>query len=127
MSASNIGAALVAGLDDDDLRALAARLGPFLSPAMPATSTGLVSAREAAAILQLHEGTVTRLARAGRILGAAKVGGRWRFDPNALASSPQPAETIPAAAPSARRRPRPRQRPTTAPRRSRVADAMLGH
>lgn len=39
---------------------------------------------EVARLLTLHEYTVTRLAREGRIGGAFKAGGNWRFRSTAL-------------------------------------------
>lgn len=83
---SNLAAALLGELGETELRNLAEMLRPYLEPAAPGGGTdGLLSARQAGARLGLHEGTVTRLAREERLVGAQKVGGVWRFDPVTLA------------------------------------------
>ena len=44
----------------------------------------LLTAREAAEMLQLHVATVRRLAESGELPGAVRVGRRWRFNADAL-------------------------------------------
>jgi excisionase family DNA binding protein len=67
----------------------------------------LLTTNEAAKILGLHPGTLTQMARDGRISGAQRPGGstRWRFVPSELAVQPVPGRCIPAS-PTARPRPR---------------------
>lgn len=40
----------------------------------------MLTAQQVASIWQVSEETVWRMARSGRIIGAAKVGHSWRFD-----------------------------------------------
>lgn len=79
MSNGELGHALLDALDDDALSVLAERLRPYL-----ADSDELLDAREAATRLGLHERTVARMAREGRIPGAVKVGRGWRFNADRL-------------------------------------------
>lgn len=89
MSRPDFLAAFVASLNEEDLAALAARLRPHLDPA----AAELLSPKEAAARLGLHEKTVVRMAREGRLPGALKVGREWRFPADGLA--PLPAVGVP--------------------------------
>ena len=83
-------AALLVSLDDDTLLALAERLRPHL-----ATHDGqeLLGPKEAAVRLGLHERTVARMAREGRIPGAIKVGRGWRFPADQLSPVPPAASS----------------------------------
>lgn len=80
MSGRDLAVGLLDALDDDALSLLAERLRPHL-----AEPGGMVDAKEAAARLGLHERTVARMAREGRIPGAVKVGRSWRFRADRLA------------------------------------------
>jgi excisionase family DNA binding protein len=81
---TSIGRALIDNLDDEALAALADKLAPFLAERLNARAANrLLSARDVAAILGLHERTVSRMAAEGR-LEARKVGRGWRFDPGRL-------------------------------------------
>jgi excisionase family DNA binding protein len=83
------------------LRQLAELLRPYLDD-----SSRLLDAREKAAQLHLHPDTLVRMARAGRIPAARKIGREWRFPAGELDIRP-PASTGPVAlaarAPRARR------------------------
>lgn len=114
---SSLAAALVSELGDEALRDLALRLQPFL-PQDDATSSELITTKEASKRLRVHEGTVARLAREGRIVGARKLGRSWRFDPNELIALPTSARLEP---PNVRR---PRGRPVSTSQR--VVDAIRG-
>lgn len=72
----DLGAALVAALDEETVAQLAERLRPHLDA--PEVADRLITAREAGERLGLHPKTITRMARAGR-LHAVKVGRSWRF------------------------------------------------
>lgn len=58
--------------------------------------TALLTSAEAAAMLRLHPVTLRRMAREGRVTGAVRVGGRWRFltdctvEPISNAATPTP-------------------------------------
>ena len=94
-------ARLLDDLEPQELEELANRLRPFLeSSQRPA---GLLSPAEAATQLGIHSKTLTRAAKAGRVLGAQQVGRSWRFDAATLAVYPPTADR-PEAASSARRR-----------------------
>lgn len=116
---STLAAALLGELGTKELQHLAQMLRPFLSnePARPAR---WLTAKEAGDVLCLHEGTVTRLAREGRIGGAEKVGRSWRFDPARLGVATPTVELVDAAAVAHRRR------PARSSSSSRVADAIRG-
>lgn len=116
---TTLAAALLSELGDRELQHLAQMLRPFLVDE-PAQPTRWLTAREAGSVLCLHEGTVTRLAREGRLGGAEKVGRSWRFDPARLGVS-SPAVS-PAGAVVAPRRRRARRSSSS----SRVADAIRG-
>jgi excisionase family DNA binding protein len=96
-------AILLDSLDDDALAALAARLGPHLAGDQ---GEGLLSTKEAADRLNLHERTVVRMAREGRIPGAVKVGRGWRFPPDLMAPLPLEQQASAAAGDSPPRRSR---------------------
>ncbi|WP_404827742.1 helix-turn-helix domain-containing protein [Conexibacter stalactiti] len=55
---------------------LAQRLSPYLEQVRP---QGLLDTTAAAAHLKIHPKTLERAARAGRVVGARRVGGQWRF------------------------------------------------
>lgn len=110
MSGRDRAAGLLDALDDDALSVLAERLRPHL--VQPA---GLLDAKEAAAQLGLHERTVARMAREGRIAGAVKIGRGWRFHADRLAPS-APARLQEAA---------PQRRPRREPHRA-IASAIRG-
>lgn len=74
---TNLAAALIADLDEDDLAELAERLRPHLSGW--ARTDELLDANAAAETVKLHPRTLVRAARDGRVVGARRVGGRWRF------------------------------------------------
>jgi len=44
----------------------------------------ILTVDEAAKMLKIHPETVRRLAREGKLPGAYRVGGQWRFDPGCL-------------------------------------------
>jgi excisionase family DNA binding protein len=96
---------LLSTLDDDALAELAERLRPFLADA-EGDPGRLLAPREAAARLGLHERTVARMAREGRLPGAVKVGRGWRFPAGSLAVTPRARPHNEAPAPR-RRRPAP--------------------
>ena len=87
MSAQDLAAALLDSLDNEALAALAERLRPHLAESGP-DGGRLLDPREAAARLGLHERTVARMAREGRIPGAVKVGRAWRFPADRLVTRP---------------------------------------
>ena len=101
MSAPDLGAALLAALDDETIRTLAERLRPYLDGDDWA---GLLTPAEVAERLRLHPKTVVRMARDGR-LPAIKIGTGWRFDADQLDIAPptRPAR-IERPAPRGRRR-----------------------
>jgi excisionase family DNA binding protein len=74
-TAADLLSAIVAEAGEEELRALAVRLRPYLTD----TPTRLLSAPEKGEQLGLHPDTVVRMAREGRIPGATKVGREWRF------------------------------------------------
>jgi excisionase family DNA binding protein len=84
-----LAAALLDSLDNEALAALAQRLRPHLAEPDP-DGGRLLDPREAAARLGLHERTVARMAREGRIPGAVKIGRGWRFPADRLATQPPP-------------------------------------
>jgi excisionase family DNA binding protein len=98
MSAPDLGAALVASLDEETIRALAARLRPYLDGDDRAE---LLTPAEAAERLRLHPKTVARMARDGRLL-AVKVGTGWRFRSDQLDLAP-PLRPATSARPPVRR------------------------
>lgn len=98
MSRRDLVAGLLETLDDDALAFLAERLRPHLTEV-----DELLDAREAAARLGLHERTVVRMAREGRIPGAEKIGRGWRFHPDRLT----PGAPVHVTDESRPRRPRP--------------------
>ncbi|MFL5816878.1 MAG: helix-turn-helix domain-containing protein [Conexibacter sp.] len=102
MSARDLGAAILASLDDETIRALAERLRPHLEDRPD--HQPLLTPAQAAERLRLHPKTVVRMARDGR-LSAVKVGTGWRFHPDQLDIVPpsRPAMVDPPCA--ARRRP----------------------
>lgn len=93
-------AAILDCADEGTLDRLAELLAPRLA-ALPSNGGWLLSPREAAARIGLHEKTVARMAREGRLPGAVKVGRGWRFDPDGLV--PQPPARPAARPPSAPR------------------------
>jgi len=75
---SQLAAAVLSDLTDEQLHALAERLRPHLDDE---TATGrLLSPAQAAKRLGIHVKTLTRAARQGRVPGARRVGRVWRFD-----------------------------------------------
>jgi excisionase family DNA binding protein len=84
MSAPDLGAAILASLDEKTIRALAERLSPYLDGPDPRP---LLTPAQAAERLSLHPKTVVRMARDGR-LSAVKVGTGWRFHPDQLDIAP---------------------------------------
>lgn len=95
----DLGAALLAALDDQTIARLAERLRPHL--AADGSTAELLTAAEAAKRLRLHPKTVVRMARDGR-LPAVKVGTGWRFEPDRLAVAQR---TPPQTARAGRSRP----------------------
>lgn len=106
---SAVAGALLAGLTDEQLSVLAARLLPHLD-ANRGTSGQLLSPAEAAARLGIHVKTLTRAARHGRVPGARRVGRAWRFDSSQLDLQPV---TRPPTVASPSRRPRRRAHGTS--------------
>lgn len=92
--------ALLDSLDDQALLALAERLRPLLA----IDGREMLGPKEAAARLGPHERTVARMARAGRIPGAVKVGRGWRFPVDQLAPLPPELPTEHSAHRPVRRR-----------------------
>jgi excisionase family DNA binding protein len=88
VTGQDLAGTLLAALDDDALAELAERLRPFLADA-EGDPGRLLAPREAAARLGLHERTVARMAREGRLAGAVKVGRGWRFPTGSLAVTPR--------------------------------------
>lgn len=86
MTGHDLAGTLLAALDDAALAELAERLRPFLADGGDAGR--LLAPREAAFRLGLHERTVARMAREGRLPGAVKVGRGWRFPAASLAVRP---------------------------------------
>jgi excisionase family DNA binding protein len=80
MSAPDLGAAILASLDEETVRALAERLRPYLDGP---DHRPLLTPAQAAERLRLHPKTVVRMARDGR-LPALKVGTGWRFHADQL-------------------------------------------
>lgn len=100
MSARDLGAALLASLDEETIRALAERLRPHLEDRPD--HQPLLTPAQAAERLRLHPKTVVRMARDGR-LPAVKVGTGWRFRADQLDIAP-PSRPIAVDAPCATRR-----------------------
>jgi excisionase family DNA binding protein len=105
VSDHDLAAALLGALDEAALAALAERLRPHLAAADD--ERPLLDPRQAAARLRLHEKTVVRMAREGRLPGAIRIGKGWRFDPAGLVPQPPVHPAAPAtperrAAPAAR-------------------------
>lgn len=75
----------------------------------PAAAGRLLTAVEAAAMVGYHPKTLVRAAAAGRVAGARRVGGRWRFDPCRLAVVAPADAPLPGAGGRASRPSRPRQ------------------
>lgn len=92
--APDLGAALLAALDDHTIARLAERLRPHLTT--NASSRELLTPAEAANRLRLHPKTVVRMARDGR-LPAVKVGTGWRFHPDRLTIEPRTPPHTPRA------------------------------
>jgi len=65
------------------VRSRVADPGKMRKPTQP-TQPEFLTIPDVAELLKLGERTVYQLAREGRIGGAAKVGGQWRFDRAAL-------------------------------------------
>jgi len=109
MSDSSFGAALVASLDEEAVRALADRLRPHLEDRP--RQQPLLTPAQAAERLRLHPKTVVRMAREGR-LPAVKVGTGWRLDADRLHIAPpiRPPRVEPRAA---RHRPCPNVEPAS--------------
>ncbi|MGB2711288.1 MAG: helix-turn-helix domain-containing protein [Conexibacter sp.] len=104
MTASDLGAALLAVLDDQTIQALAERLRPHLHDNHD--HPALLTPTEAGQRLRLHPKTVVRMARDGR-LPATKIGTGWRFHPSQLDITPRPRpEHVTASCPTPRARPR---------------------
>lgn len=101
-----LAAALLDSLDNEALAALAERLRPHLAESDP-DGGSLLDPREAAARLGLHERTVARMAREGRIPGAVKIGRGWRFPADRLETRPprRPVDARPQRRVPARREP----------------------
>lgn len=96
MSDQGLAVALLDSLDNEALAALAERLRPHLAD-HDADGARLLDPREAAARLGLHERTVARMAREGRIPGAVKIGRGWRFPANRLVTRPPERPTEPGS------------------------------
>ncbi len=94
------------------LAAMAEALRPYLADAAPR----LLNPDEAARALGVTRTTLTRAARADRVVGATRAGKAWRFDSESLQLLPPKRETM-TPAPTARRS-------TTARRTSTTADAI---
>jgi excisionase family DNA binding protein len=78
---SALGQALIAQLDADDLRELARLVAPYMPAATPAggqTGEGLLTAQEAAELVEAHVETIRRAVRRGD-LPALKVGRELRI------------------------------------------------
>lgn len=101
-SAPSLGAALLATLDEQTLRALAERLRPYLDD-QPGHRP-LLTPTQAAERLHLHPKTVVRMARDGR-LPAVKIGTGWRFHPDQLDITPPIGPLVVDPPCAARRRP----------------------
>ncbi len=102
MSPRDLGAALLASLDDEAIRALAERLRPHLEH--QPDYQRLLTPAQVAERLRLHPKTVARMARDGR-LPAVKVGTGWRFNPKQMEIAP-PSRPVAVDSPCAvRRRP----------------------
>jgi len=99
MSAPDLGAAILASLDEKTIRALAERLRPYLD----GPDHRLLTPAQAAERLRLHPKTVVRMARDGR-LPAVKVGTGWRFHADQLDIAPRsrPVAVDPPCAPRRR-------------------------
>jgi excisionase family DNA binding protein len=106
VSAPDLGAAILASLDEETIRALAERLRPYLH----GSEVGrLLTPAETAERLSLHPKTVVRMARDGR-LPAVKIGTGWRFHADCLDIAP-PRDATASAVTS--RRPRSRREPAS--------------
>lgn len=81
MTGHDLGAAILASLEEETVRALADRLRPYLHDHH--THPALLTPAEAGERLRLHPKTVVRMARDGR-LPATKIGTGWRFHPTQL-------------------------------------------
>jgi len=103
MSARDLGAALLASLDEETIRSLAERLRPHLEDRPD--HGRLLTAAQVAERLSLHPKTVVRMARDGR-LPAVKIGTGWRFHADRLDIAP-PSRSVVLDPPcaTARRRP----------------------
>lgn len=99
---SAIAGALLAGLTDEQLVALAKRLQPHLRDDGEQGGK-LLTPADAAERLGVHAKTLTRAAREGRVPGARRVGRAWRFDASQLDLLPVSRASI---RPSPTRRPR---------------------
>ncbi|HYV16264.1 MAG TPA: helix-turn-helix domain-containing protein [Conexibacter sp.] len=85
MTGHDLGAALLAALDEKTIAQLAERLRPHLHDNH--NHPILLTPAQAAERLALHPKTVVRMARDGR-LPATKIGTGWRFHPNQLDITP---------------------------------------
>src|SRR5689334_16913300 len=101
MSAPDLGAAILASLDDETVRALAERLRPYLHGP---DHRPLLTPAQAAERLSLHPKTVVRMARDGR-LPAVKIGTGWRFHSDQLDITPPSRPLVVDPPCAARRRP----------------------
>jgi excisionase family DNA binding protein len=81
----DLGAAILASLDENTLRALAERLRPYLEDRPD--HQPLLTPAQAAKRLAIHPKTVVRMARDGR-LPAVKIGTGWRFHTDQLDIAP---------------------------------------
>jgi len=113
---SQLAAAVLSDLTDEQLHALAERLRPHLDEQAPGGR--LLSPVEAAARLGIHAKTLTRAARQGRVPGARRVGRVWRFEASLLDLEPVKRASTLASPPS-----RPRRRAHGA---SAAVDAIRG-
>jgi excisionase family DNA binding protein len=105
---------LIADAAPEELAALAEQLAPYLEQR---DAEQLLSPEAAAARLQIHVKTLVRAARAGRVVGAIRVGARWRFRAAELDLRPVRA---PATTPA------PPARPRTGSRKTATATAIRG-
>lgn len=113
MASQRLATAFLAELDDQALAELARRLAPHLAEPDP---PAFLTARQAADRLAIHPKTLARATREGRVRGAQRVGGAWRFDPVALELLPPVSQPLTAPRSSSRR-----SSPTTGRRRSTAA------
>jgi excisionase family DNA binding protein len=77
--------------DEDARREIASRLRPYLVE----PRSHLLNAEQKAQQLGVHPDTLVRMARAGRIPSATKVGREWRFPAGACEVLPMPVSTLP--------------------------------